>query len=213
MGVGTQIKRIRDLNDLSAVKMASLIGVDVERLRKWESKNLNPRREDSDKIEEFFKVPISELSKIDKIVYSSKNVPREAAKRRSIDMVDHSPPEKYLYELIESNRILADATKTAAESDKIKAEANKKLIESNAALAGLLKHSMETVTVKNAEENPLTEPETIRNILLLMARIGSGQRWDSEEAALKEINNTVYARGSKKKQVGNHAGSHKSNIS
>lgn len=75
MGVGAELKRIRiENNKISVLKLATRVGVDPERWRKWEAKDLNPRDEDSVLIEKFFGVPISDLHLIHKITISS-NVP------------------------------------------------------------------------------------------------------------------------------------------
>lgn len=75
MSVGVELKRIRTENgNISVQKLATRIGVDPERWRKWETKNLNPREDDQTKIEQFFGVPMADLFKIHKIKSSSKKV-------------------------------------------------------------------------------------------------------------------------------------------
>lgn len=54
MAFGKEIKRLREEVPISAQKLADLIGIDVERMRKWEQKDMDPRHEDAMKIEGFF---------------------------------------------------------------------------------------------------------------------------------------------------------------
>ncbi|WP_315821448.1 helix-turn-helix transcriptional regulator [Paraflavitalea speifideaquila] len=61
MAFGKEIKRLRDGINLSAQKLADLIGIDAERLRKWEQKDLNPREEDVLKIESYFGLRLEEI--------------------------------------------------------------------------------------------------------------------------------------------------------
>ncbi len=77
MSVGSEIKRIRSINKLSASLLAKAIGVSPDRLRKWESKDLHPNLEDAQKIERYFGVPLSELENIEKLKFSYKNIPND----------------------------------------------------------------------------------------------------------------------------------------
>jgi transcriptional regulator with XRE-family HTH domain len=61
MAFGKEIKRLRDGINLSAQKLADLIGIDAERLRKWEQKDLNPREEDMARIESYFGMRLDEI--------------------------------------------------------------------------------------------------------------------------------------------------------
>lgn len=67
MAFGKEIKRLRDDMNLSAQKLADLIGIKADRLRKWEELDLNPRDEDVEKIESFFKMSINEIVKLTSI--------------------------------------------------------------------------------------------------------------------------------------------------
>jgi transcriptional regulator with XRE-family HTH domain len=71
MGIGKELKRIRENSRLTAGQLAALTGVDVDRLRKWEQKDLNPKLEDARKLEKFFKVGLDKLNTIDKVPESS----------------------------------------------------------------------------------------------------------------------------------------------
>jgi phage repressor protein C with HTH and peptisase S24 domain len=76
MGTGKQIKRLRLRARLSAEKAAALIGVDVDRLRKWEAKDLEPRNADSRKIEAFFGIALDDLEQLESFNFFQ-NVPHE----------------------------------------------------------------------------------------------------------------------------------------
>jgi len=65
MAFGKEIKRLRDGINLSAQKLADLIGIDAERLRKWEQKDLNPREEDVARIEQYFGLPLEEIMQLE----------------------------------------------------------------------------------------------------------------------------------------------------
>ncbi|WP_276484844.1 helix-turn-helix domain-containing protein [Paraflavitalea pollutisoli] len=65
MAFGKEIKRLRDSINLSAQKLADLIGIDAERLRKWEQKDLNPREEDVARIEQFFGITLEEVMQLE----------------------------------------------------------------------------------------------------------------------------------------------------
>ena len=56
---------MRDGINLSAQKLADLIGIDAERLRKWEQKDLNPRDEDVARIEQYFGLPLEEIMQLE----------------------------------------------------------------------------------------------------------------------------------------------------
>lgn len=84
MSVGRELKRIRIANKLSAAKFAKHVGIDADRLRKWEVDLGSPKDEDESIIEGYFGVPIDELSNIDKFQFSSKKVPRGTKKSDEI---------------------------------------------------------------------------------------------------------------------------------
>lgn len=88
MAFGREIKRLRDSIHLSAQKLADLIGIDAERLRKWEQKDLNPREEDLARIEQFFGLPLEEIMKLDNL-RAAQMVPRanKDALSRAVDRI------------------------------------------------------------------------------------------------------------------------------
>lgn len=75
MAFGKEIKRLRDSINLSAQKLADLIGIDAERLRKWEQKDLNPREEDVARIETYFGLPLEGIMNLENL-RAAQMVPR-----------------------------------------------------------------------------------------------------------------------------------------
>lgn len=67
MGFGSVLKKLREKSGLSAPKMANIIGIDVDRMRKWEQKDLTPRYSDRQKIEAFFNMDLDEIAKLSTI--------------------------------------------------------------------------------------------------------------------------------------------------
>ncbi|HYD90250.1 MAG TPA: helix-turn-helix transcriptional regulator [Flavobacterium sp.] len=76
MGFGLDIKRLREEVPISAQRLADKIGIDADRLRKWEQKDLTPRLEDVQKIESFFGMELSALQKL-KSIKNFLKVPHE----------------------------------------------------------------------------------------------------------------------------------------
>lgn len=71
MGIGKEIKRIRENSHLTAEQLASGAGIDVGRLRKWEQKDMKPRLEDALKLEKYFGISLDKLNIIQKVPESS----------------------------------------------------------------------------------------------------------------------------------------------
>jgi phage repressor protein C with HTH and peptisase S24 domain len=78
MGTGKEIKRLRLKAHLSAEKAAGLIGIDAERLRKWEAKDLEPRADDAKTIKDFFGLELDQLNTLQSFNFFQ-NVPRETS--------------------------------------------------------------------------------------------------------------------------------------
>jgi phage repressor protein C with HTH and peptisase S24 domain len=74
MAFGLEIKRLRDEAPISAQKLADFIGIKADRLRKWEEKDLTPRLEDVQKIEEFFGIDLEQIMNL-KSIKKFLNVP------------------------------------------------------------------------------------------------------------------------------------------
>lgn len=67
MAFGAEIKRLREHANISVQKIADLIKVDADRWRKWEQKDMTPRKGDADKIEAFFGMDLSEIMELQSI--------------------------------------------------------------------------------------------------------------------------------------------------
>ena len=65
MATGAELQRLRTSVSMSAKELAKEMNVDVERLRKWEQRNQNPRSEDAQKIMDFF--GLSNLADLEKM--------------------------------------------------------------------------------------------------------------------------------------------------
>jgi transcriptional regulator with XRE-family HTH domain len=71
MATGKEIKRLR--GSLSAAAAAEMIGVDVERLRKWEQRDADPKDSaDIIAVENYFGVSLDKLSKLDNFQFVPK---------------------------------------------------------------------------------------------------------------------------------------------
>lgn len=74
MAAGKEIRRLRISHGkkISVARVASLIGVDSERLRKWEYKDIDPYdSSDIQKIETYFGVPLNKLKDLDDFQFSA----------------------------------------------------------------------------------------------------------------------------------------------
>ena len=67
MAFGAEIKRLREDARISVKKLADKIGVNADRWRKWEEKDLTPRIEDAEIIEGFFGMDLSKIVKLPSI--------------------------------------------------------------------------------------------------------------------------------------------------
>jgi transcriptional regulator with XRE-family HTH domain len=102
MALGKEIKRLREDVPISAQKLADRIGIDADRLRKWEQKDLDPRHDDVMLIEDFFGMDIKRvmsLSSIKKFLGTNEN------NRQPKDKVKFKTDDKtLLMELIRESR-------------------------------------------------------------------------------------------------------------
>ena len=67
MAFGAEIKRLREDAHISVKKIADKIGVNADRWRKWEEKDLTPRLEDALVIESYFGMELSKIVKLPSI--------------------------------------------------------------------------------------------------------------------------------------------------
>lgn len=97
MAAGKEIKRLR--GSISVQKVASLIGVDVERLRKWEQRDADPKDSgDVAAVEAYFGRPISELSRLDNFQF----VPRTLSLKSTSPVAEYR--DKYILLLEKLNQ-------------------------------------------------------------------------------------------------------------
>lgn len=66
MAFGKDLIRLRKASNLSVREFAENTNITADRIRKWEQRDLNPRSEDTKKIEAYYGMPISKLSSLDK---------------------------------------------------------------------------------------------------------------------------------------------------
>lgn len=76
MAFGKEIKRLREKAKMSAQSFADSCGIDAERLRKWEQRDIDPRHDDAFKIEEAYGVAIDDFIKL-KSLPRVQNIPNE----------------------------------------------------------------------------------------------------------------------------------------
>lgn len=162
MAAGKEIKRLRG-KDVTASKAAKLIGVGVDRLRKWEERDSDPSDTgDIAKVEAYFGVKLDQLETL-----------------KSFDFVEIKGPP--------ANNIGQDASlqaiKNLTETGKIHAENYRVMVSNEARLISLLEKS----TVDSAKDNGVASPKVMSGILVAMAKIASGTRWHSEEEAIREL--------------------------
>ena len=67
MGFGGELKKLREKAGISAQKMADMLAIDADRMRKWEQRDLTPRFNDRQKIEAFFGMSLDEIAKLSSI--------------------------------------------------------------------------------------------------------------------------------------------------
>lgn len=179
MSFGSEIKRLRQDARISVQKIADLIGVDAERWRKWEDKNLTPRMEDTAIIENFFGMPLNKIGKLLSIK-EFLNVPREVKQVPKKDTVIHHPmTNEVLLELIKSNFAQAEAHKVLSEANLILARNNENLITKMQSSADA------------AQETSVDVSASFADLLELLAEIASGKKFRSKQEALAELSKRV----------------------
>lgn len=66
MAIGAEIKRLRKASRMTAKDFETLTGIDMQRMYKWEQRDIDPKNEDIIKIQDAFGLPIEEITKLDK---------------------------------------------------------------------------------------------------------------------------------------------------
>lgn len=120
MDIGQHLKRIRLVNGLSAQRMSDYIGVNVARLRKWESVGVSPKEGDRQLIADYFKLNIDDLEdliKIEKFKFYSKNKV-ELVKDLKHEINHKKDDNSTISDLAKSIVILSDMGKTLADSNR-----------------------------------------------------------------------------------------------
>jgi transcriptional regulator with XRE-family HTH domain len=103
MAAGKEIKRLR--GNISTQKIAGLIGIDVERLRKWEQRDVDPKDiKDIKQIEWYFGCKVEDLTKLDNFNFVQKE--KLPSTPKSLDNIDYQT--KYIALLEEQKKILED---------------------------------------------------------------------------------------------------------
>lgn len=110
MAAGKEIKRLRGKN-ITASQAASLIGVGVDRLRKWEERDTDPSDTgDIAKVERYFGVTLSDLKTLKSFDF--------VETPRGTDLLDNKDlTMQAILNLTESNRILAESNRSLARSN------------------------------------------------------------------------------------------------
>lgn len=151
MAAGAEIKRLR--GNISAQQAASLIGVDVERLRKWEQRDVDPKDSgDIQKVEAFFKTSVSKLKTLETFQFFPRETKTNEASKEPPDYNERS-----LTNLTESNKVLAEANRTLAEANKTLAEANHVISKNHDELIQLTK----MIVAVNSGGGQLAKPSLV----------------------------------------------------
>lgn len=163
--IGKQLKRIRLLNGLSVQKFANYVGLNADRLRKWEERGVNPKDGDAEIISNYFEVPIDELHRIEKFKFSSKKVQKEP--------VENLPPpeSETVKTLVNTNAKLVDQSQS--QSNVI------------ASLTSMLERKL---TDASKEIQVMQVSESVQSCLEKIARAGVFRKyWKSEGEGLKQL--------------------------
>lgn len=176
MAAGKEIKRLR--GNISAQQAASLIGVDVEKLRKWEQRDANPKDTgDIVKVEQYFGKKLDQLQSLETFQFIPKPTPGTVSK---------SLTEEALWNLTESSRKLADAILIDAQNRKI-------LIEERSNLVQMLQESSTANALQQTERELISIREAVVELLLDVAggkrfrdRTEAGQVYSKRVAELME---------------------------
>ena len=188
--VGKELKRIRELNELSARKFAQYIGIDADRLRKWESAGHNPKEEDALLIEDYFKVGLEDLNKIQKFQFFSKakdNVKVE----EPAGTITGTYTGKYTDEIV---RDLAHSAAVVGESNKLLSAANTKILDQNSELISVIKLAygrQGSSTSSEATEAQIQESRNLAQTFDQMAEAGIPERWATVAEGRLFLNNLL----------------------
>jgi transcriptional regulator with XRE-family HTH domain len=111
MGFGKELKRLRESAKISVQKLADKIGVDADRMRKWEQLDYEPRHEDVVKIELFFGMPLASVSGLHSLgdFLKVQNTAEVDGKKAAGAGMVTMPAEDYIARLEKQNQTLESA--------------------------------------------------------------------------------------------------------
>ena len=118
MNIGQELKRIREVNGLSAQNFADFIGISAERLRKWEPGIISPKNLDKTIISEYFKIDLEDLPKIEKFKFYSKKKNIDNNLQVNSESTINNPDKSTIDNLAKSILLLSDMGKTLADSNR-----------------------------------------------------------------------------------------------
>jgi transcriptional regulator with XRE-family HTH domain len=172
MAAGKEIRRLRD--KVSAQQVATLIGVDAAKLRKWEQRDANPKDSgDITKVEKYFGTKIDQLHKLETFQFIPKPDPGATSSGPLSELT--------MFNFSESSRKLA-------ESILIDAENRRNLIAENKIL-------VQMVRAKPIEDAQLQNQQDVRAMrsafLELLSEVGSGKRYKSPEEVKAAYNKAL----------------------
>lgn len=164
MAAGAELKRIRLANSKSANSFAKLLGVDVERYRKWEQKDANPREDDAEIVKCYFKIKtLEELAEIDELPKSSGKYDEP-----SIGESKNKTPD-FTQDLINS---LKKNIEILEQTNRDQADRVNRLLKSNSDLMLQLQTNLESLTRNHLTSHAMNEAfhEEIVDLLLQVSK-------------------------------------------
>jgi hypothetical protein len=168
MATGKEIKRLRG-KDVTASKAAKLIGVGVDRLRKWEERDSDPSDTgDIAKVEAYFGRKLDALHEIKAFDFVELKPPLDPVVGQDLSM-------QAIHNLTQSGIKLANAQEIMATNE--------------ARLISLLERKS---TVGDQKDNDVASAPVMSALLVAMAKIASGSHdWGSEKEALRELGRLI----------------------
>jgi transcriptional regulator with XRE-family HTH domain len=178
MATGKEIKRLR--GRISAQDAATLIGVDVERLRKWEQRDADPKdTADIKAVEDYFGCKLSELPKLENFQFIPKIEPKsiEEIKLSQIDL--NQPVIQVILNLSYTGRKNADTMDKLATTHQQSTDIIAALVAAivpNSKLAEKLTASLVSRHEADDEDFPIEDELNTKGIDLLRQQLQNGKR-------------------------------------
>lgn len=171
MAFGTEIKRLREDANISVKKIADKIGVNPDRWRKWEEKDLTPRLEDAQLIESFFGMEISKVGNLQSIK-KFLIVPRGSSKNEST-VQEPEPEFKKVSSLSDiPNSHLLDVIAALVRQ-------NEKVLDTNRMLA----EKVTQIPVSSDIETQKSVDAMLQGLREFVLKVAVGTRYKSQEEA------------------------------